>query len=104
MKDTEESYPQNQNDRELFEKQRVEEKNEFKIDKTRLRMLKNIKTDNEAYDHLKFEVAENCLLPWLLEYEGQFKFITGLKFDTNGVSIEQTRENYIFDVPKVHFL
>ena len=57
---------------------------------------------NEAR-HFVFDFAEKVLLPRLLKHPGQLHFVTGLKFDINGVSSSRTNWNYVFGLPEGHW-
>lgn len=57
---------------------------------------------NEAR-HFVFDFPEKVLLPRLLKQPAQLHFVTGLKFDINGVSSSRTNSNYVFGLPEGHW-
>lgn len=50
-----------------------------------------------------FDFAEKVLLPRLLEQPGQLHFLTGLKFDINGVASSRNKKTHVFGLPEGHW-
>lgn len=52
--------------------------------------------------HVAFDYAEKVLILRKVEHPGQLHFLTGLKFNLNGVLCSKTGRNYIFGLPEGH--
>lgn len=58
--------------------------------------------ENDHVSHFCFEFAKNVLLPRPIHQPGHIHFVTGLKFDLNGVSASKSGLNYIFGFVEGH--